>query len=257
MSKEITKKEDVKVTQVTSSTDSFITQALASNASVEVLTQLFQLQKDVKAEQAKEAFIRAMANFQKKCPQIEKTKKVMVYSQERYRYAPLDAIVSQVRDLLAENELSYSIQADVDGDVVKATCTITHVLGHSQSSSFNAPIEDKKSKEGNSTMSKPQQYATALTFAKRYAFCNVLGILTTDEDTDAVDSGKKEKKPVEVKSRIVFLLKALSYNTETKESIANAVLTITKLPLEEKNFPKIVEFLEFAVSEKNADKSKE
>ena len=34
-------------------------------------------------------------------------------------------------------------------------------------------------------MSQTQVEAAALTFAKRYAFCNAFGILTGDEDTDA------------------------------------------------------------------------
>ena len=40
---------------------------------------------------------------------------------------------------------------------------------------------------GNKTriMSQTQVEAAALTFAKRYAFCNAFGILTGDEDTDA------------------------------------------------------------------------
>ncbi len=73
-----------------------------------------------------------------------------------------------------------------------ATCKITHILGHSETSTFEAPIDK------DSYMSAPQQYAAASTFAKRYAFCNALGILTGDEDNDAVGVGSKtqEKKSV-------------------------------------------------------------
>jgi hypothetical protein len=38
-------------------------------------------------------------------------------------------------------------------------------------------------------MTTPQKFASALTFAKRYAFCNVLGILTGDKDDDANTAG--------------------------------------------------------------------
>ena len=45
-------------------------------------------------------------------------------------------------------------------------------------------------------MSQTQVEAAALTFAKRYAFCNAFGILTGDEDTDAkratVDQDSKQ-----------------------------------------------------------------
>ena len=41
-------------------------------------------------------------------------------------------------------------------------------------------------------MNEAQKAASALTFAKRYSFCNAFGILTGDEDDDSVVSGDKE-----------------------------------------------------------------
>jgi hypothetical protein len=51
-------------------------------------------------------------------------------------------------------------------------------MGHSQESDFTVPIDEK------AFMNAPQKVASALTFAKRYAFCNAFGILTGDEDND-------------------------------------------------------------------------
>jgi hypothetical protein len=251
MSKEITKKEDVQVTPITSSTDSFITQALASNASVEVLTQLFQLQKDVKAEQAREAYVVAMAKFQAICPVIEKKKPVKNKNgQIVYFYAPLDSIVEQVKKPLSESDLSYNFEVRKDAEFLTVVCNVTHKLGHKETSEFMVPIGTE------AYMTEPQKYGARATFAKRNAFCNALGILTGDEDTDATQT-EKEKAPVDVKSKIVFLLKTLSYNTESKESIKNAVIALTQLELVEANFTEIVNRLEVLVSERNEDKSKE
>jgi hypothetical protein len=47
-------------------------------------------------------------------------------------------------------------------------------------------------------MNAQQKVASALTYAKRYAFCNALGILTTDQDDDAQSAGEQggnEKQP--------------------------------------------------------------
>src|SRR3954470_10422840 len=52
------------------SVDNFISQAIAANAPIETLERLFALHKDVKAEQAREAFTQALANFQGDCPII-------------------------------------------------------------------------------------------------------------------------------------------------------------------------------------------
>ena len=44
-------------------------------------------------------------------------------------------------------------------------------------------------------MSDSQKYAGALTFAKRYAFCNAFGILTADEDIDGHAARPKPAAP--------------------------------------------------------------
>jgi hypothetical protein len=44
-------------------------------------------------------------------------------------------------------------------------------------------------------MNEQQKYASALTFAKRYSFCNSLGILTGDEDTDGRTDREKPVAP--------------------------------------------------------------
>ncbi len=63
---------------------------------------------------------------------------------------------------------------------IKVALTVKHTSGHSEVTCVELPL-------GNKTriMSQTQVEAAALTFAKRYAFCNAFGILTGDEDTDA------------------------------------------------------------------------
>ena len=165
------------------SVGSFILKAIENNLPVETMERLFALREKMKAEQAREAFTEAMSKFQAECPVIEKTKKVFNKDGRtvRYSYAPLDSIVSQVQAPLGKYGLSHSIETLNEEGFLTAICKITHSLGHSESSAFKVPID----KDGY--MTEPQKYASALTFAKRYAFCNALGILTGDEDTDTDD----------------------------------------------------------------------
>lgn len=161
--------------------DSWISRAIASNMSVEALQSLLNMHERLKAEKAREAFIVAMGKFQKDCPTIEKKKPV--YNKDgktiRYKFAPLDSIVDQVREFIAKHGLSYSVKTVQDDNFVTAICIVTHELGHHTTSSFKVPVD----KDGY--MSQPQKFASALTFAKRYAFCNAFGIMTGDEDNDA------------------------------------------------------------------------
>jgi len=227
------------------SAEILIADAVKQGASVETIEKLIGLQERMKATHAKEQFVQALASFQADCPIIEKTKKVMNKDgvTVRYQYAPLDSIVTQVKDILSKNALSYTIDTENKDDTIIATAKITHVLGHSETSSFAIPID----KEG--FMSMPQKYASALTFAKRYALCNALGILTGEDDTDATDVGK-EKEAKSDKSKIIFNLRTLGAETDTKEKIEKVVLEATQLKLEDKNYSEIISLLEILVKEK-------
>jgi len=244
--KAIAKKENVEITSV----DSFIQQAIESKASVETLERLFTLHKEVKAEQAKQAFVEALTKFQASCPVIEKKKKVLNKDGRtvRYIYAPIDSVVEQIKKPLSKNNLSYRWEVERKESEkishMKVSCKLTHILGHSENSDFEIPIIDSQ------FMSQPQSYATAQSYAKRYTLLNVLGIATADEDTDATDTGK-DKGPKDIKSQIVFNLKALNQKTETKEEIIQAVKKLTQLDLVEKNYQEIKNRLEIKVIEAN------
>ena len=236
--------EKTKDVSEVSSVDTFIQQAIGSNVSVETMEKLFALREKVKAEKAKEEYTQAMAYFQRDCPVIEKTKKVMNKDgiSVRYMYAPLDVIVEKIKVPLSKNGLAYSFDVEQKDGMIKAIAIVTHIFGHSERTPFEIPID----KDGY--MTEPQKYASALTFGKRYALCNALGILTGEEDTDATDVNR-EPEAKSPKAKIIFLLKTLGDDTKTKESIAEAVKKHTKLELSEKNYSEIVSRLEVLVTE--------
>ena len=157
-----------------------ISQAIDKNVSVETMERILAMRKELKAEYAKEAFDADMAKFQSECPIIQKTKEVRSSQGLLYKYAPIESIVIQVKALLAKYNFSYSINTVTGEKYVTATCLAKHALGHSEGSNFSVPLGSR-----TNAMSDTQQVAAALTFAKRYAFCNAFGILTGDEDTDS------------------------------------------------------------------------
>jgi len=221
----------------------FIEQAIAKGLPVETMKELFLLQKEVKAEQAKEAFVTALAEFQKVCPVIKKTKKVLNKNGTlRYLYAPLEAIIEQIKKPLSESGISYTWKVENKDKLVKAIIKVTHIFGHSETSSFEVPIDS------NEYMTLPQRYASSLTFVKRYTLCNALGISTGDEDTDATDVNK-EPDTQSKKAKIMLQLRKLGYKTDTKKKIEDEVMNLTKLKLVEKNYDEIIGRLEVKVKE--------
>lgn len=98
-----------KISGDVSSVESFITTAIQTNVPIETLEKLLAMRGQVKAEQAKEAFINAMSSFQAECPIIAKNKDVNGKDgKKRYSYASLDSIVSQVKGTLGKFGLAYT-----------------------------------------------------------------------------------------------------------------------------------------------------
>jgi hypothetical protein len=163
----------------------FISQAITQGASVETMEKLMNLQDRWESKMAKRAFDEAMAKFQALCPTIKKDKTVNNKPDKdgrvtlRYKFAPLDSIVAQVKRILQDCGFSYTITAKMEGNQITAICKVTHSLGHSEESSFQVPTDP------DAYMNIQQKVGAALTFAKRYAFCNAFGIMTGDEDVDA------------------------------------------------------------------------
>lgn len=167
--------------EVRNEAEALISRAIDKNVPVETMERLLAMRRELKAEWAKSQYDQAMALFQQECPIIEKTKAVKTKAGTvAYRYAPIEAIVEQVKLLLAKHGFSYSTGMELKPDGVKVAVKVTHRDGHSEVSEMEVPFGTK-----TDVMSQSQVAAAAQTFAKRYAFCNAFGILTGDEDNDA------------------------------------------------------------------------
>lgn len=181
-----------------------IAKAIEHKIDVAAMKELLEMRRQLKAEQAKESFFNALSGFQSKCPII--AKKWEVKNREGvviYRFAPLDEIQRVVAPFLREFGLSYRFDTElkeIDKIKFKIThCIVSHVDGHSESSSFSVPIE-----ESSKLINGAQMHGSAGSYSKRYAFCNAFGILTGDEDNDGQDAGpvKSEKAAGSVAGKV-------------------------------------------------------
>lgn len=237
------------------SIEGFISQAIEKGLPIETMERFLQMRKEFKADQAREAFVIAMAQFQKECPVIMKTKGVKKAGSDVviYRYAPLDSIVLQVKDALGNNNLAYSFREvrSEDGTKLTAVCTIRHSLGHSEDSSFTVEIG------AEAYMTDVQKHGARMTFAKRYAFVNALGILTGDEDTDARELKLKPKAinpALDPKAKVISLLRALGVkDTKDADATREQILHFTQLDPTPENIPEIISRLSVLVEEQHED----
>ena len=183
------------------SVEKLLSQAIDKGVTVDTMERLLAMRRELKKEHSEEAFNSAMAMFQAECPVIKKEKSVQNKdgNSVRYKFAPLDSIVKQTKDIIRKHGFSYTFDTIVEGLTVKAICKVTHDQGHSETSQFQVSID------GKAFMNEQQKFASALTFAKRYAFCNAFGILTGDDDNDGKSNDKVEASSYE---KVLGLIKS-------------------------------------------------
>lgn len=169
-----------------------IQQAVEHGSTVDTLERLLAMAKDVRAEQARAAWHRAMADFQNDVPEVIKSKTAHVTTKGgakySYQYAPLQDLISAVRPKLAEHGLSVTFETQVTKDHVLARCLVGHADGHVQACEFVIPIDLQ------SHMNPAQQVASACTYARRYAYMSALG-LSPEDDDDGAGAGDQREDP--------------------------------------------------------------
>jgi hypothetical protein len=118
---------------------------------------------------------KSLTAFQKSAPKITKdqTAKIGTYS---YNYADLSSIWDKIRGALADNELSV-IQSPSSRT---GEATLTTLLAHSS----GQWVEDEMPLK--IVQDTPQGQGSAITYARRYMLCAMLGIVA-DNDNDAAD----------------------------------------------------------------------
>jgi len=156
--------------------NALLTKAIDSKSAVEIIKELRTMALEDQQRAAKREFDRALAAFQSECPVIKKGK---FGAKKAYKYCPLDEMIPQVQPLLLKHRFSFTLSSSVEDGWVKAILELKHDAGHAEKSEFKVPVDGR-----NPMMNEQQRYGGAMTFAKRYAFCNALGIMTGDDDND-------------------------------------------------------------------------
>lgn len=176
---------DLKTTEGKTMQTALIELASREDVDTNKLKELIELQERMEDKQAKKLFQSALAGFQKDCPIIKRIKKVDFKAKSgnhtKYDYAPLDEIVHIIKPVLARYELSFTF--DIANPIEKQSTIITtiyHSSGYEKDFTyFFNPLHD------DTRMNQSQRAKSAVTYAKRAALENALGIVTAGEDDDA------------------------------------------------------------------------
>lgn len=164
------------------SPQNLISLAIEKGANIEQLEKLLSLKERWDAAQANKSFIAAMSNFQKEVPAIEK-KKLVSYPSSKggnvsYKYAELGEIDETIKGAMASNGLSKRWEIKEEGGKIICTCIISHVDGHTESTSMSS------GKDTSGGKNEIQSTASAISYLQRYTLIGVLGLTTATEDND-------------------------------------------------------------------------
>lgn len=217
-----------------------ISQAIEKGADIAQLKELMDLQERWEAKQAKKAFYEAISQFQSVVPEIRKSKGASFGAgKTSYAYAPLSSIVRQIKDGLKKSGLSFRWENKETGDDMQVTCIITHLQGHSESTSMTGKADASGSKN------PIQARGSAISYLQRYTLLGALGIASADTDVDGqqaeVDLDALHKDYMKIYDQVIQLDPTLTkydpdnwkkertgktYTAAIKE-LANLLVTLT------------------------------
>lgn len=160
--------------------DSLISLAISKDVDMDRLRELIQLRNNELERQSKLLFDRNFAEMQKEFKPVPK--KNAVADREgniAYRYASLDDILAVYQPIISGHGFGYRFeQEERPGNITRIVCIVSG-YGHETRSFSDVPLP-----EMTRMTNAVQQRGSAITYAKRYAFCNAFGVMLADDDDD-------------------------------------------------------------------------
>lgn len=199
-----------------------ISRAQASNASIEQMQQLFELQLRYEANEARKAYNDAMANFREKAPAIARTR-----TGHNIKYAGLSESLDIIQPLLSQFGLSHQWKTKQDGNMITVECTVTHRQGHSESTSLSSAPDTSGSKNAI------QAIGSTVSYLSRYTLFAILGLSSREMDDNGDSAGGKKDEVPRISERQYLDLLALIADVgadEKKFNVYYKINDVAELP---------------------------
>jgi hypothetical protein len=160
--------------------------AVKNEIPLEQIEKMMELQERHDKNEAKKAFITAMAKFKEVPLIITKDKKNTQYNS---KYTTIGNLVNSTLPGMSKCGLSHKWDMDQTvAGVIKITCVVTHAMGHSESVSMSAPPDKSGSKNPIQEIKSTRTYLQAATFE------SIMGLASSDANIDDDGNGSKQKQ---------------------------------------------------------------
>lgn len=146
------------------------------------LAALLAVKKEWEADEARKAFVVALAKFKENPPEIIKNRQVDFENKSggrtKYKHAGLDQVSSIIGSALAAVGIAHRWGVEQEGEKIKVTCTLTHILGHSESVWLQAAPDMSGGKNSIQAVGSTTEYL------RRYTLLAASGVAVKGHDDD-------------------------------------------------------------------------
>lgn len=203
-----------------------IHQAILQKLPAEHLEKLISFEERSNIILARKSFLTALSNFQNECPVLKKSQSVN-FKTTKYNFTPIDEMVATIKPLMYKYGLSFFYKyEDVDSVYFTCRCVISHIDGHSESTTMTA------GKDNSGYKNEIQSIGSTRSYLERYTLKAALGLVTADEDNDGQTSKVATSEP---KQMLEFLTdKQVDFYIPRCKTLENIERLSAKLTVEQK-----------------------
>lgn len=191
--------------------------AISQGADIDKLTKLMDMQDRWEANEARKAYSVAFSEFKAEAVNIVKNITVSDGPLKGKKYADLFGVVSAITPLMSKHGLSHAWKLTKDEPSwMEVTCTIRHILGHSESVSMGAAPDTGPGRNAI------QARGSAKSYLERYTLLAATGTAASGQDNDGNGAGK-EMEPDEFER-----IKGLIENAPTVNALKDIYMSALK-----------------------------
>lgn len=186
---------------------------------------LWAMQKEVRAEQARAAFIESLSAMQAEIPAIKRTGQIKNNSgQVQSTYAKWEHINEAIKPVLQRHGFALSFRVNQEGNKIVVQGVLSHRDGHSDTTTIELAPDTSGAKNA------PQAIVSAISYGKRTAAGALLNITSYDEDDDGQRFGDKDQSDEHMAKVADFESAILSAVDETELGKIGAQIANCGLP---------------------------
>jgi len=163
--------------------DSMLMAMAQSGATPADISAMMALKREWDADEAKKAYVVAMAQFKADAPLLVKDNEVRYKNKDGswtvYSHAKLGSMATSISERMGRFGLCFRWDTEqLDGGMVKVTCVIPHALGHSENTALQSGSDQSGGKNNI------QAIGSTVSYLQRYTLLAATGLATNDTDDD-------------------------------------------------------------------------